>query len=277
MNAYFQTRLYPSNLPIKTYYIENCSFIPHWHIDVEMLLVLEGSIKVSVNDTSKILNAGEIAVFGSTDIHYFDRTNVQSKINMIIFRPDIIGNPTGWPENIQFDTPFLTKSIIDIMGPDTYRQLIYTFCSIIDEITAKEPFYEICAKGKLMELSSLLLRYLPTGSIDSDKRMKRLPDINGIKHAMEFIENNYTNDISLASISDEIHFSTYYFSRLFKRFTGTNFVTYLNKVRIEHAEVLIKTSDKSITDISFECGFKSVRTFNRVFKKLKGYTPSSLI
>lgn len=277
MNAYLQTRLYPSTLPVKTYYIENCNFIPHWHIDIEMLLVLEGSIKVGVNDDSKILSEGDIAVFASTDIHYFERTDLPSKINMIIFRPDIIGSPAGWPENYQFDIPFLDKSISDNMDQRVYKHILSTFKSIIDEMNTKNAFYDLCVKGKLIELCSLLLRYLPISSINSDKKTSRLPDINSIKHAMEFIENNYANDITLDTISQETHFSTYYFSRLFKRFTGTTFIAYLNKVRIEHAEVLIKTSAKSITDISFECGFKSVRTFNRVFKKLKGYTPSSLV
>lgn len=277
MNAYLQTRLYPSDLPVKTYYIENCNNMPHWHIDVEMILVLEGNLKVGVNDDIKILSKGDIAVFGSTDIHYCDSINMESKINMIIFRPDIIGNSAGWPGNFRFDTPFLEGSIIDNISQKNYEQLVFTFLSIIDEMNGKEPFYKLCVRGKLTELCALLLRYVPVSNIENKSKVKRLPDINSIKHAMEFIESNYPNDISLETISEEAHFSTYYFSKLFKKYTGTNFITYLNWVRIEHAEFLIKTTSKSITDISFECGFNSVRTFNRTFKKIKGYTPSSLI
>lgn len=277
MNAYLQTRLYPSNLSVKTYYLENCNFMPHWHIDVEIILILEGSLKVGVNDDFKILNKGEIAVFKSTDIHYFDSTNMQSKINMIIFRPDIIGSSAGWPENCRFNTPFMDKGIIDGIKTEDYRKLVNTFLSIIQEMNSKEPFFNLCVKGNLIELCALILRYLPANSIDNNKMAKKFPDIDRIKQAIEFIENNYANNISLDTISDEVHFSTCYFSRLFKRFTGTNFGTYLKRVRIEHAELLIKTTSKSITDISFECGFNSVRTFNRTFKKIKGYTPSSLI
>lgn len=277
MNPYLQTKLYPSELSVKTYYLENCNNMPHWHIDVEIILVLEGSLKVGVNNDSKILSKGDIGIFGSTDIHYLDSTNMNSKINMIIFRPDIVGNSSGWPESFKFNTPFIDETIVNKIKPENYRKIVDSFHSIINEMNNKESAYDLCVKGKLIELCAFALRYLPNSNIDKIKKSNRLPDIDRIKSAMKFIENNYSNEISLSDISAKVHFSTCYFSRMFKRFTGINFGTYISEVRIEHAEFLIKTTSKSITEIAFECGFNSVRTFNRAFKKIKGQTPSSIV
>jgi len=67
----------------------------------------------------------------------------------------------------------------------------------------------------------------------------------------------------------------FYFSRIFKDISGMNYKTYLNLVRFNKAEIMIKTSNKPITDIAFECGFTSIRTFNRVYKGIKGDIPSN--
>ncbi|MFL0253168.1 AraC family transcriptional regulator [Clostridium neuense] len=276
MNPYLQTKLYSSELAVKLYCLENCSNMPHWHIDVEIILVTEGSIKVGINDDSRILNKGDMAIFGSTDIHYLDSTNMSSKINMIIFRPDIVSNSFGWPETFKLNTPFINEHVINKIKLENYKKIADIFHSIVNEMKEKETAYDLCIKGKLIELCAFALRYLPISSIDKTKKGNRLPDINRIKNAMKFIEDNYANNITLNDISQRVHFSACYFSRMFKKFTGTNFATYLSEVRVENAEFLIKTTSKTIAEIAFECGFNSVRTFNRVFKKIKGYTPSSL-
>lgn len=276
LSPYLQTKLYSSELAVKLYYLENCSNMPHWHMDVEIILVLEGSIKVGINDDSKVLNKGDMAIFGSTDIHYLDSTNMSSKVNMIIFRPDIVGNSFGWSESFEFSNPFIDETAISKIKPENYKKMVDVFHSITSEMNNKETAYNLYIKGKLIELCALAIRYLPSNNSDKMRKNNRLPDIDRIKRAMKFIESNYAEDISLNYISQKVNFSTCYFSRMFKKFTGTNFGTYLSKIRIEHAELLIKTTSQSIAEIAFECGFNSVRTFNRTFKKLKGYTPSSL-
>ncbi|GHT87980.1 hypothetical protein FACS1894137_15920 [Spirochaetia bacterium] len=68
--------------------------------------------------------------------------------------------------------------------------------------------------------------------------------------------------------------SKFHFTRFFKEQTGQSFHAYLSMVRVSHAvENLIKT-DISITDIAYQCGFSSLKTFNRVFKTYTGKSPS---
>ena len=55
---------------------------------------------------------------------------------------------------------------------------------------------------------------------------------------------------------------------------GMNYVTYINMVRIEHAIQLLGTNQYRMIDIALECGFSNIRSFNRVFKEITGYTPT---
>jgi two-component system response regulator YesN len=95
-----------------------------------------------------------------------------------------------------------------------------------------------------------------------------------INNAKLFISNNYMKDITLDMVASEICISTYYFSKLFKKETGINFIDYLTKERIDNAKYLIRNSSKSIKQISSEVGYNDSNYFSRVFKKHTGYSPS---
>ena len=95
-----------------------------------------------------------------------------------------------------------------------------------------------------------------------------------IKKALEYIEENYSKDISLDDISKELNLSTYYFSKLFKEEKGENFVEYLTERRVEKAKELMKDPSRSIKEISSECGYSDPNYFSRIFKKNTGMTPT---
>lgn len=95
-----------------------------------------------------------------------------------------------------------------------------------------------------------------------------------IKRAVEYIENNYSKDISLDDISKELNLSSYYFSKLFKDEKGENFVEFLTTTRVEKAKELMKDPDMSIKEISSICGYTDPNYFSRIFKKVTGYTPT---
>ena len=276
MNTYLETRSYPSDFPVHAFYAKNNTFLAHWHIDVEMLFVLEGSIRIGVNKSVKTLHKGEMAIFGSTDIHYYDSENLNSKIIGLIFRPEIINYPIGWPENLKFDLHFLDTNAINEDSKKTAHLFEDIFFDVLSELDLTSPFYQMYVKGRLLELCALSLRYFKTSHATNGLRDQKIANTHPIQHVLDFIENNYDEDISLDLISKEAKLNPYYFTRLFKKFTGTNFKHYLSTMRVNKAEELIKTTPKSKIDIAYECGFNSVRTFNRTFKAVKGYTPSDI-
>ena len=98
---------------------------------------------------------------------------------------------------------------------------------------------------------------------------KMISDITG------YINNNYSENITLADISERYYISPCYFSRTFKSLCGLSFTEYLNNVRIKAAEELLGNTDMSITDISETVGFSGSTHFDRVFKKITGVSPTA--
>jgi len=93
-----------------------------------------------------------------------------------------------------------------------------------------------------------------------------------IKKAVQYINDNYANKISLDDIAGHVGISKYYFSVLFKREKGITFSSYLNTVRIEKAKQLLKNPQSTINDVVYEVGFNDSQYFSKTFKKYVGMT-----
>ncbi|MCQ6275644.1 helix-turn-helix transcriptional regulator [Bacillus sp. V3B] len=107
-------------------------------------------------------------------------------------------------------------------------------------------------------------------------RKLSLTDFNYlIRKAIEFIRIHLDQDLSLATISEAIGSSSYELSRKFKKETGHTITEYINKLRINEALSIMENQNLSITDIAQMVGFNDVNYFTKVFKKMKGITPST--
>ncbi len=98
-----------------------------------------------------------------------------------------------------------------------------------------------------------------------------------IVNAKLFIQENFSNDITLEEVSKLVSVSPHYFSRLFKEETSENFIEYLTKVRIDKAKELMKTSNLSIKEVCFKIGYADPNYFSHIFKKVEKLTPSEYI
>lgn len=92
--------------------------------------------------------------------------------------------------------------------------------------------------------------------------------------ARAYIEQNFSQDISLDDIANYIYLSTSHFARAFKKAFGTSPIQYLLSLRVEKAKELLENSDLRIGEISLEVGFSSQQRFNDIFKKQAGASPS---
>lgn len=92
---------------------------------------------------------------------------------------------------------------------------------------------------------------------------------------VEYMENNFADDITLETLSRQFFVSKYEISRMFTRNVGISFVEYLTRIRIENSKKLLQETTLSITQISELTGFHSSSNFARVFKKLTGISPMS--
>ncbi|MCR5415845.1 MAG: response regulator [Pseudobutyrivibrio sp.] len=98
--------------------------------------------------------------------------------------------------------------------------------------------------------------------------------MSAVNMAKQYIDENYMKELTLDDVSRVVNISSYYFSKLFKEETGENFIDYLTKLRIETAKNLLKTTTKSIKEISADVGYSDPNYFSRNFKKYTGKTPT---
>lgn len=253
---------------------ENFTFpSAHWHTKVELAIVLDGTIYVSVNKEKKLLQKGDGVILGSGDIHYYDGTNTNAKMFILIFKPELINYFSGWPENKRFLSHFLLSDEINKPLLKELKSLMYL---IKNELDTNNIAKDIYIKSYLLKICAIFSRYMPMTPIKNNNNAKVLTTLKLLQDISIYIDKNYMKDISIESMAKHFNMSPKYFSKLFNSITSLNFKTYINTIRISKAEAMIVNTTDSLTTIALECGFNSIRTFNRVYKTLKGQVPSNL-
>lgn len=108
-------------------------------------------------------------------------------------------------------------------------------------------------------------------------RMKRQKDKDGFKQQLtDYINEHYQDpNLSLRNMADAFKFSETYFSQLFRDLTGCNISTYLEKVRMNESDALLKNSNMKIDEIAKLCGYAATSTFRRAYKRFHGISPSA--
>ena len=102
---------------------------------------------------------------------------------------------------------------------------------------------------------------------------KNTNNLTIVIRAKKFIDSNYMNDIRLEDVAKHVCISSYYFSRIFKKIEGVNYIQYLTKVRMEKAKELILEGHCSIKEIAIDVGFMDQNYFSRAFKKYTRESP----
>ncbi|MGI6326816.1 MAG: helix-turn-helix domain-containing protein [Saccharofermentanales bacterium] len=274
--AYLENREYPDKMPVTAAMFRNINFLAHWHTEVEFVLVKEGSLGLGLNSGYHVLEAGDMAMLGHGDIHYYDSKDRDSTVLIIVFRPEMLRGLMDIDQMTLANTIISRKTCnndFDRVAADGLRDC---FNVIYHEINNKGNAYETIVRGRLAELSSRFLRICPESSANLESGLLGHGSKRLLQKAIRYINENYEQEITLNDISSHLNISPFYFSRLFSMSIGLTFKRYLNTLRVDKAHRLITASNRPITEIAFECGFNSIRTFNRVFSEIRGSTPSSL-
>jgi AraC-like DNA-binding protein len=268
MKSIYQNWNMDAELPLEIHRISNLSFYPHFHNELEFVYVESGDIIVGVNEEKRLLQAGDMVICCSNDIHYYESKDLESEVFMLIFKPELIGTAKTWPVDFRFESPFIdsTQPAFSRIG-DLLRQMF-------QEQENTRIGYPMYIKSYLLELLGTLCRHLPTAPFDRSSSQRFESKRAKIHRIITFIEANYAMDLSVEMMSERFEMNPSHFCRSFKKAIGMNFKTYLNTIRVLMAEQQLVNTDSSITDIALECGFGSIRTFNRVYKDLKGCSPS---
>ncbi|NQX59476.1 AraC family transcriptional regulator [Paenibacillus qinlingensis] len=144
---------------------------------------------------------------------------------------------------------------------------------IQDEFEHREAGYEFAICTSLVKLLIIMDREYRRA-----RRKQRVQSTSMSQHPIEevkrYIHDNYSQDIPLEQGAFLANMAPAYFSTVFKKETGQNFVDYVNEVRIERAMELIQRNMHTITQIGFQVGFHHLSHFIRTFKKRTGITPT---
>ncbi|MCM3702118.1 AraC family transcriptional regulator [Paenibacillus macerans] len=270
MKFFYQNWKLDPDLPMNIFRSQNISFYPHFHAEIEIIYVESGSLLIGVNEEKRQVNQGDIVICSSSDIHYFDSRDQPSQVLILLFKPEWIGPVKGWPQDFRFASPFISDK------DPRFQPIKPCLDRIFRERAGARPGYQMLMKAGVLEVCGTLLRHLETRRMDTGAKEKLESRRARIQQILSYIEEHYHEELNVSFMSRQFHMEPSHFSRTFKSAIGMNFKTYLNSIRVLTAEQKLQTSDLSIMEIALECGFTSIRTFNRVFKELRGYIPSTL-
>lgn len=271
MLPWHEKRSYDSSLALQAFQVRDLEFLAHWHSDVELLYVRSGSITAAVNQDKRVLKKGEFLVCASRDIHYYERTDQGSETILVILKPELLARSPEWPAKGELAANFATRS----SRREFAARAESLMRGILEETRAKRQSYEGVATGMAMELCALAEREL--GLRDGrGKARSATPELERMQLAIDYVYEHSAYPIGLEDAARAASLSPSYFSRVFSKTVGTSFRSFLNGIRLERAAELMSGTDARLADIALECGFESVRSFNRSFRALRGTTPREL-
>lgn len=272
--AFVEHRRYPSEFRFSAYFVgRDFTFLAHWHTEVELIYVLEGHFTLGINQVLYELHAGDIAMIGSGDIHYYSGSSEDARAVMVIFHPKIIGYERGWKIHNRFISPVMTAGSLQASEQETIQQ---AFLHAVAECQERSTGWEMFAASNVNTICATLTRASDNRASTPDEwSTLALRNTEIMQNALHFIEEKFNEDINLEATAQILNVSPFYLSKMFNKTVGMNFRSYINHLRMNKAHHMIVNTDLSLSVIALECGFQSIRSFNRVFKALKGTSPSS--
>ncbi|MCL6602825.1 MAG: response regulator [Paenibacillus sp.] len=159
-----------------------------------------------------------------------------------------------------------------------YNQIM-SFAHKYDEEPYEDYMYSLDQLAGLFDTAHDMLLFLKERlreKLETTTQWKLLHVRNRtFKAILTYVDENYCRDISISGISKQFNVNGNYISQLFTKEVGTTFTQYLSKLRIDYACQLLTTTDLPINEIAEKAGYDDNFYFSRIFKRMKGITPSA--
>lgn len=168
------------------------------------------------------------------------------------------------------------NSLFDIIYPDTVVSAVnmqhpYEFENMTLELINKANKSDVASCMDISSSMHLILNSIYSSALATVSRKKELN--YDVQTAIAFIENNYSSSITVDDMIENIHISKYHFIRSFRKVMGITPYSYLTNYRITMSKTLLRTTDKTVSEIAEECGFLDTSNFITQFKKHTGQKP----
>lgn len=251
---------------------DNEKYPVHWHNAIEILMPLENEYIVNVCDVEYKIPEYDILIIPPAELHGMPAVaghrlilqcdnSVLADVSAV--EPVMRGLTAPLLINRNLDKSLHSiakKTMLDIYKLNSRKSEladVKIYVAIINLLIAVREFRIEQAKI----------------SLDCDD--ERIDEYNKkFDMVMKYIDTNYMYDISLEQLADVAGYSKYHFSRIFKQYNSMSYLQYINARRTKAAELLLLDPTISVTEVAMRSGFKSLTTFNRIFKEIKHCTPT---
>lgn len=234
---------------------------PHYHGLYEIYFLEEGNCTYIIDDKVYSVRSGDIVIVPDGIIHHTKYDDIKHSRILINCEKRYIpasvqsGISSG---NYLYRNPFVTEEVKKILG------------RIEKEYKLSDAFSDEVISCHIHSLFYLLMRNTETClTVDDGNKV--------IEQAVAYIRENFASDISLSFLAKRFSVSSEHFSRMFKKETGLGFSKYLNSLRLQYAEQLLKASEgHNITRVAESCGFEDSNYFSKKFKEVYGISPKKV-
>ncbi|MFO7611776.1 MAG: AraC family transcriptional regulator [Clostridia bacterium] len=258
----------------------------HRHEFVQIIYVAKGSSGHVINDNRFTVYKGDIFIMPPYVPHYFIPGG-DAEIFEYEFIPEFINEKfsSDYKDNSFMDfaylEPFLVaenmiKPRLNLSG-NIQREVEGIFNRILIEYEQRDKDFELVIKALTLQLLIMVSRQYNRNEDNSENNTVFVKHRDSLLKTIEYIEENYSECISLDDAVRVSLLSKSYFGYLFKHMTHKTFTEYLNGVRVSKAIELLKTRhDLKVIDICFLTGYNNVNHFNRIFRAETGCTPMQI-
>ena len=276
LNGIFETINYKQRTSIKLYdNYEYEDYPAHWHTNPEIIMPTENIYTVECYNQIITLREGDIVLICPGCIHTL---YAPEKGRRIIFQADI--NPLRFMKEIETLVTIISPLIV--ITPEDFPSIYDKVKSLLLEIkneylSSSTSFSEVSIYSKTLEIITLIGRSRAAAGMETpspDAPRKQEEYIEKFIEICNYLSAHCSDELNLEAVASMSGFSKFYFSRLFKQFTNVSFYKYVNQKRIEKAAEMLTEPNISITNVALSCGFESLSSFIRMFKIVKGCTPT---
>ena len=246
---------------------------PHDHDFDEIVIVLNGTAVQYINSDSYQISAGDVYIVKGDSLHYFTEQNNFTVFN-IGFQPwmlndfsRLITKTPGYAALFNAEPAYRKQSrFSQHLHLDALQLYALTQLLTALEDALKKDANDLIVTALFMQITGYLCRSYQEAAY-KDKHQNPYTSIT------DYIEKNYTSTITLDDLSLQSGLSKNRIIAIFKRLYHTTPIQYINTLRIYRAVDLLRTTDMSITQIAYECGFNDSNYFTRAFRTINGMTP----
>ncbi len=236
-------------------YINDDLDVPaHIHDNIELIYIIRGTAKAFYDGKEYSLSAEDAFIAFPQRVHYFyESRDIEAVISIIPieYLPEF--------RNLFIEKNILIPHITDVPS--------LTGILLKDAATKKTSYHKAFQRGAILSAFSLLFD-------KAEFTDKKNTDSSTLQKILDYCESNYKENISLEDISKELFISKSYISHIFSEKVQMGFRDYINSLRVSFALNHLKDGKLSISEVASECGFESIRSFNRAFKKIYDATPT---